>query len=290
MALIQHNINSIAVNAEKVFLGMGNYHLLELEKSTMKCLRKYPLGWEIRTVLADDENVYVGSLGQEFTIISLKKSEKIYVDSHERGVISLCVEKDLVVMGAYNDEVKVLKNRSTIGTLKGHNVRVNTILVTDDYIITGDGFRIPGVAIRFFDKSTLKETKKIELKDVRINALAATNGYLLVGTNSGLYIYDENDKLIHLLKMNADISKIVTIDSNIYFASRMRVYKITIDTFSGKTHSLLNLQSSITSLAADSENIYIGTQDKLTVASHNLQSLNKYTVDAKGNITKAKTS
>jgi len=189
---IQHTVNSIAVDFNKIYLGMGNYHILMLnEEFTVE--NTYNIGWEIKRVILSDAYIYTSSLKEKVTRITKSDGGMVEWDV-PFGALGLyqTKEKD-VVSGAYQGLVRVWDHSGRVKfDLLGHDTRIWAIGEYGEYILTGDGFRGPNSHLRLWDKQTGELVSSHEFPNHRINVIETYGDtvYLAMGNPGELLAFD----------------------------------------------------------------------------------------------------
>lgn len=161
----QRYITSLASNGDILAVGLADYRVEIFDLPTLdhKSTITSEL-WEVKSVYIDDDYIFISSLNEKVGVFDLHSYQQISQLSHPLGVLKMWSDEKYIYTTSYNQEVWIWDRETFehLETLAGHSVRVNCVVGTDNFIITGDGFTIPRAAIRLWNKSdfTLHSTIK----------------------------------------------------------------------------------------------------------------------------------
>jgi len=279
---IQHTVNSIAVDFDKIYLGMGNYHILMLNEE-FSVENTYNISWEIKRVIISDAYIYTSSLKEKVTRITKFDGSMVEWDV-PFGALGLYQTKDNdIVAGAYQGLVRVWEQSGRVKfDLVGHDTRIWAISEYGGYILTGDGFRGPNSHLRSWDKQTGELVNSYEFHNHRINAIQSNEGtvYLAMGSPGELLAFDiEKSKVKWSYLSGSNISDMIydmISDEGFVIVDGSDLLRISDD---GAETNRVSFEDGILSLARYRDTYLLGVRNKVIQVDSTFNTLRTIQID-----------
>ncbi|MCE7734421.1 MAG: hypothetical protein GPJ54_06050 [Candidatus Heimdallarchaeota archaeon] len=207
-------ISTLFVHDDKLYVGFADYRVSVVDLKTFNIITEITEDlWEVKAVVVDSTNIYVGSLNNQLLIYDHNYGliKKI---THELGVISVEVDNDYIYTASYDGRVAIWDKVSYefVNSLDNHLIRVNYILVDKEYVYTGDGFSTAGGLIRKWGKEEFNLINEFSLPICkRINCMTIESSYLYAGIGGPgeIRVVDLNtEKQIKTIETRNDVKSI----------------------------------------------------------------------------------
>ncbi len=276
---IQHTINSIETTKSEVFLGMGNYNVLRLNNN-MELAGIIPIGWEIKRVKVDGDNLFVTSLKEvvHWHCLSTKDTAEYRIPYGSLG-LHITAEKDIVA-GAYQGLVRVWDSNGQLKyDLEGHDTRVWAIAEYDGMIITGDGFRGPNSFIRFWSKDDGTIISIIRRENHRVNSILVNGDELLatMGRPGEIVSYNISDQTVNWgVQIGANLTEIALGEDVIYASDNNKLIELSRD---GEVKSRTQFEGSIIAMNNWKNGFLLGVDNTLHYLNSSLEEVERISID-----------
>jgi len=274
----QEIVTSLFYNDSRLYVGMANYQVIvfDIPNRIIRAKLQEDL-WEVKSIFVDTKNIYVGTLGEAITIFDKNSFVKTGQIKHELGVTNIYVDENFIYTCSYNQKVNLYDKltRKLLHELPNHLIRSSTVLTDSKYIITGDGFTIPGASIRFYDKKELSLVRElIEPESKRILDISFDEHYYYSshGSPGEIRVWDRKSfQLIHTLnEKEGDIISITQNNNYIFGATKKVIFQYKKSDFSIQNQYIA--ENEIKEILLEDDILFLGSGNSvIALTAHSLE-------------------
>lgn len=216
----------------RLFIGYGDYRVKIWDLRDRVPLEELTGFWEVRSVVADDDFLYVGSLRETIEVIELTNFTRVKSLTHDLGVLNLHSDGFRLFSCSHDGTVKIydLEDFSEEGILVDHFERANACYSHKGKLYVGDGF-MQGGKVNVWDLENFKKIAELtSVPSKRVVSVYGLGDYVFAGHGSPpkLSVWDtKSNSLVETFdQFSRDVIRIRGNGDYIYAASKKEIAKI----------------------------------------------------------------
>ncbi len=228
----QDVVTDLFFRTPRLYIGYGDYRVKIWDLRDRVPVEELSGFWEVRSVFAEDDYLFVGSLRETIDVIELQNFTRVKELRHDLGVLNLFADDFRLFSCSHDGTVKVfsLDDFSELVTLEGHSERATCCFADKGLLYVGDGF-MQGGKVTVWDLKDFSKIKVLDtVKSKRIQSVYSDGKNLFVGHGGSpkLSIWDRKT-LVNISVIDSFSKDVIRIRGNaksIFAASTKEILKI----------------------------------------------------------------